>query len=47
MKSSQHHRLKSAQAAAGAADRVYFWVYFWVYFGVFPVPTTPRPVKFP
>lgn len=47
MKSSRHHRLRSAQAAVGAAARVYFWVFLWVYFGVFPVPTTPRPVKFP
>lgn len=47
MKSSRLHRLKSAQAAVGAAARVYFWVFLWVYFGVFPVPTTPRPVKFP
>lgn len=47
MKSSRHHRLRSAQAAVGAAARVYFWVFLWVFFGVFPVPTTPRPVKFP
>ena len=47
MKSSRHHRLRSAQAAVGVAARVYFLVFLWVYFGVFPVPTTPRPVKFP
>lgn len=47
MKSSRHRPLRSAQAAVGAAARVYFWVFLWVYFGVFPVPTTPRPVKFP
>lgn len=46
MKSSRHRPLRSAQAAVGAAARVYFWVFLWVYFGVFPVPTTPRPVKF-